>query len=42
MRTEQETRDLKAELTKLTGFIAEYSDRIALDKADIAFACNVC
>lgn len=41
MRSEQEIKELAAELSKLTGFIAESGDRNELDKKDWAFSCNV-
>ncbi len=42
MRSEQEIRDLKEELEKLTGFISENTAPGKLCREDEVYACNVC
>lgn len=41
MRTEEEIRQLKAELEKLTGFIGEHGTDNELHNRDVQFSCNV-
>jgi hypothetical protein len=42
MRTEQETRQLKEELEKLTGFIGEHGSPEQVASKDFQVACNTC
>jgi hypothetical protein len=42
MQSEQEVKELKEELLKLTGFIGDFGTDIYLNNKDVQYACNVC
>lgn len=42
MQSEQEVKELKEELSKLTGFISEFGSTPEFQNKDVRFSCDVC